>query len=127
MKQHPFDRTPWLTYGFEKGEEVQWFEWIVNYRNALDMYRDKMSEDRFNCEQTLKDYIAIKEEALPIKRILSTYIYTNPFRPFHSAFLKSKKVDASEKEKLKNKLLKLYEDSDNKNGKYYLSIVNTKP
>lgn len=127
MKQHPFDRTPWLTYGFEKGEEVQWFEWVVNYRNALDRYRNKMSEDRFNCEQTLKDYIAIKEEALPIKRILSTYIYTYPFRPFHSAFLKSKKVDGSEKEKLKNKLLKLYEDSDNKNGKYYLSIVNAKP
>ena len=106
---------------------MQWFEWIVNYRNALDMYRDKMSEDRFNCEQTLKDYIAIKEEALPIKRILSTYIYTYPFRPFHYAFLKSKKVDAVERLKLKNKLLKLYEYGEEKNGKYYLSIVNAKP
>jgi hypothetical protein len=123
MKRHPFDRTPWLTYGFEKGEEVQWFEWIVNYRNALDKYRDKMSEDRFNCNETLKDYIANKEEALPIKRILSTYIYTNPFRPFHSAFLKSKKVDAIERVKLKNKLLKSYEESTKKDAKYYLSII----
>ena len=126
MKQHPFDRTPWLTYGFEKGEEVQWFEWVVKYRNALDRYRDSMSDERFNCEQTLKEYIANKEEAQPIKRILNTYIYTHPFRPFHLAFLKSKKVDAIERLKLKTKLLKVYEESTNKNGKYYLSIVEAK-
>ncbi|MEY4433019.1 MAG: hypothetical protein RLZZ44_1152 [Bacteroidota bacterium] len=126
MKAHPFDRTPWLTYGFEKGQELEWFEWVVNYRNALDRYSDSMNDDRFSCDKTLKEYITIKDEALPIKRILSTYIYTNPFRPFHSAFLKSKKVDASEKAKLKTKLLKLYEEGENKDGKYYLSIVNAK-
>jgi hypothetical protein len=126
MKAHPFDRTPWLTYGFEKGQELEWFEWVVNYRNALDRYRDSMNDDRFSCDKTLKEYITIKDEALPIKRILSTYIYTNPFRHFHSAFLKSKKVDASEKVKLKTKLLKLYEEGENKDGKYYLSIVNAK-
>lgn len=127
MKTHPFDRTPWFRYGFDKGEEVEWFAWMINYRNALDKYRDKMNQERFNCEQTLKDYIANKEEAQPIKRILNTYIYTYPFRPFHSAFLKSKKVDAIERLKLKNKLLKLYADSENKDGKYYLSIINAKP
>jgi hypothetical protein len=35
-------------------------------------------------------------------------------------------VDAIEKIKLKNKLLKLYDDGENKDGKYYLSIVNPK-
>ena len=127
MKRHPFDRTPWNCYGFRKGQEQQWFEWMVNYRNALDVYRGTLEQDRFTCINTLEKYIALKDEALTIKRILSTYIFTQPFRPFHSAFLKSKKVDRTERLKLKRKMLKLYEESENKNGKYYLSIVNARP
>lgn len=127
MKTHPFDRTPWNRYGFEVGEEVQWFEWLFKYRKALMKYRSSLEQDRYNCDKALQEYITIKEEWRHISSIINYYIPTINYRPFHSAFLKSKKVDAIERLKLKNKLLKLYADSENKDGKYYLSIINAKP
>ena len=127
MKTHPFDRTPWNRYGFEVGEEVQWFEWLFKYRTALQNYKYNLDSERFHCDKTLQEYITIKEEWRQICCVINYYITTIQFRPFHSAFLKSKKVDATEREKLKTKLLKLYEDSEHKDGKYYLSIVNAKP
>ena len=85
-----------------------------------------MNEERFTCDKTLKEYITIKEEWIHICALITSFIPTLQFRPYHKAFLNSKKVDAIERVKLKNKLLKLYEEGEHKNGNYYLSIVNSK-
>ena len=127
MKIHPFERTPSNCYGFEVGQEVEWFEWLFKYREALMKYRSSLENDRYHCEKTLQEYISIKEEWRHICYIINYYIPTINYRPFHSAFIKSQKVDAIDRVKLKNKLLKLYEEGEFKDGKYYLSIVNAKP
>lgn len=126
MKTHPFERTPWNRYGFEIGQELEWFEWMVNYRDALKDYRNSLKIGRYKCDVQLNQYIAVKEELTHIRALIYSYVTANIFRPFHLDFLKSKKLDATEKIKLKNNLLKAYENSEYKDGNYYLSIVNIK-
>lgn len=123
---HPFDKTPWNSYGFEKGQEVEWFEWLCNYRDALKELRKKLDKERYTCDKERDQYIIIKEELVHIRRLINDYVLHHRFRPFHKGILKSKKLDGAEKVRLKNNLLKAYEKSEYKDGSYYLSIVNIK-
>lgn len=123
---HPFDKTPWNSYGFEKGQELEWFEWLCNYRDALKELRDKLEKERYTCDIARAQYITTKEEIVHIRGLINAYVLHHRFRPYHKAFLKSTKIDMSDKIRLKNKLLKTYEEGEFKDGKYYLSIVNTK-
>ena len=126
MKPHPFEKYRWNRYGFEVGQELEWFEWLFKYRDAIKQYKKSMEDDRFSCDETLQRYIQIKEELVYIRGLICAYIPTMQFRPYHLSFMKSNKIDAVDKVRLKNNLLKAYENSEHKDGKYYLSIANIK-
>jgi hypothetical protein len=120
---HPFDKYKYNRFGFEVGQELEWFEWLHNYRASLKEYRNKLKEERFEDEEILKRYIEIKEELIQISQTIHTFASKISFRPYHKAFLKSTKIDGAELVKFKNILIKNYEDSESKDAKYYLSII----
>lgn len=126
MKAHPFEKYRWNRYGFEVGQEVEWFEWLHKYKHALRGYREQLKKERFDCSEIMERYIQIKEEILQISQTISEFASGNSCRQFHCKFLKSKKVDAVDLVKFKTILLKKYEDSEKKDASYYLSIVNNK-
>lgn len=126
MKQHPFEKHPHNAYGFEVGQEVEWFEWIYKYRNSLSEYKNTMKETRFQCDDVLKKYIATNEELLHLNRLLNSFAMSKTFKPFHAKFLKSKKVDRSYLVKFKSLLLKKSDEDVNKDPAYYLSLVNNR-
>lgn len=126
MKTHPFKKYRWNRYGFEIGQEVEWFEWLHKYKHALRAYRESMKEERWENPDVMARFIQIKEEILQISQTISEFASGNSCRPFHSKFLKSKKVDAVDLVKFKTILLKKYEDSEKKDASYYLSIINNK-
>jgi hypothetical protein len=126
MKTHPFEKYRWNRYGFEVGQEVEWFEWLHKYKHALRGYREQLKKERFDCSEIMERYIQIKEEILQISQTISEFASGNSCRQFHGKFLKSKKVDAVDLVKFKTILLKKYEESEKKDASYYLSIVNNK-
>ena len=126
MKAHPFEKYRWNRYGFEIGQEVEWFEWLHKYKHALRGYREQLKKERFDCSEIMERYIQIKEEILQISQTISEFASGNSCRQFHGKFLKSKKVDAVDLVKFKSILLKKYEDSEKKDPAYYLTIINNK-
>jgi hypothetical protein len=126
MKPHPFEKYRWNRYGFEVGQEVEWFEWLHKYKHALRGYREQLKKERFDCSEIMERYIQIKDEILQISQTISEFASGNSCRQFHGKFLKSKKVDAVDLVKFKTILLKKYEESEKKDASYYLSIVNNK-
>jgi hypothetical protein len=126
MKTHPFEKYRWNRYGFEIGQELQWFEWLHKYKHALRGYREQLKKERFDCSEIMERYIQIKEEILQISQTISEFASGNSCRQFHGKFLKSKKVDAIDLVKFKTILLKKYDDSEKKDPAYYLSIINNK-
>lgn len=123
---HPFEKYRWNRYGFEVGQEVEWFDWLHKYKHALRGYREQLKKERFDCSEIMERYIQIKEEILQISQTISEFASGNSCRQFHGKFLKSKKVDAVDLVKFKSILLKKYEDSEKKDPAYYLSIINNK-
>jgi len=123
MKTHPFEKYRWNRYGFEIGQEVEWFEWLHKYKHALRGYREQLKKERFDCSEIMERYIQIKDEILQISQTISEFATGNSCRQFHGKFLKSKKVDAVDLVKFKSILLKNYEESESKDAKYYLSII----
>lgn len=126
MKTHPFEKYRWNRYGFEVGQEVEWFEWLHKYKHALRGYREQLKKERFDCSEIMERYIQIKDEILQISQTISEFATGNSCRQFHGKFLKSKKVEAVDLVKFKTILLKKYEESEKKDASYYLSIVNNK-
>lgn len=123
---HPFEKYRWNRYGFEIGEELQWFEWLFNYKHSLREYRERLKRDRFDSDDIMDRYILVKEEIRQIQSIINQFASGNSCRPYHGKFLKSKKIDTAELLRFKNLLLKNYEISEKKDPAYYLSIVNNK-
>ena len=126
MKAHPFEKYRWNRYGFEVGQELEWFEWLHKYKHSLRGYREELKKERFDCTEAMGRYIQIKEEILQISQTISEFATGNSCRPFHGKFLKSKKVDAVDLVKFKTILLKRYEESEKKDPAYYLTIINNK-
>lgn len=122
---HPFDKYKYNRFGFEVGQELEWFEWLHNYRASLKEYRNKLKNERFEDEEILKRFIAVKEELIQISQTIHTFAAKISFRPYHKAFLKSTKIDRAELLKFKTILLKNYEESHKKDAKYYLSIIKS--
>jgi len=120
---HPFDKYKFNRFGFEIGQELEWFEWLHNYKACLKEYRKQLKQDRFDDEDSLQKFIANKEEIINITSTINQYASKLAFRPYHKAFLQSKKIDKAELLKFKNILLKNYEESESKDAKYYLSII----
>jgi hypothetical protein len=122
---HPFDKYKYNRFGFEVGQELEWFEWLHNYRASLKEYRNQLKNERFEDEEILKRFIAVKEELIQISQTIHTFASKIAFRPYHKAFLKSIKIDRAELLKFKTILLKNYEESESKDAKYYLSIIKS--
>jgi hypothetical protein len=121
--KHPFDKYKYNRFGFEVGQELEWFEWLHNYRASLKEYRNQLKNERFEDEEVMKRFIAVKEELIQISQTIHTFAAKVSFRPYHKAFLKSTKIDRVELFKFKSILIKNYEESESKDAKYYLSII----
>jgi hypothetical protein len=123
--KHPFNKSKFNTYGFEIGQELEWFEWLYNYerslRHACNTYRAK----RYEHDHYMNQYLNMKVEMRFIRQFLQTTLCNATYRPWHKAFLKSTKIDAHFKTLFKKNLLKSYEESPKKDAKYYLSIIKS--
>jgi hypothetical protein len=121
--KHFLQRNPNNRYGFQEGQELEWFEYLYNYeqslRYACNTYRAKRYEHDYYMEQ----YLNMKVELRHIRQFLQTTLCNATYRPWHKAFLKSTKIDAHFKSLFKKNLLKVYEESEKKDAKYYLSII----
>jgi hypothetical protein len=123
MKQHPFNRLPNYRYGFEIGEELRWFDFISKYYNRLKEETRRLNAVKHEDINKMDWYLAIKEEKGLFEYLLFNITANELLRKFHADFLKSKELDGQTKVKLKNKYVKTYEESEFKDGKYYLSII----
>lgn len=123
--KHFFQRNPNNRYGFQEGQELEWFEYLYNYeqklRYACNTHRDRRYENDYYMQQ----YLNMKVEMRYIRQLLQNTICNVTYRPWHKLFLKSTKIDAHFKSLFKKNLLKMYEESEKKDAKYYLSIVKS--
>jgi hypothetical protein len=124
---HPFLCHPSISYGFEIGEEVQWFEWLHKYlksiRNLISDISQKRWED--HTDETIEYFNNLKRERDHIHRTLLYTSLSYKFRNYHKFFMKSTKIDREFLEEWRSRTLKMYEKSPYKDIKYYLSLIKS--
>jgi hypothetical protein len=121
--KHPFERLPNYRYGFDIGQEVEWFNFVCKYYTALKDNTRRLNTEKYEDGNKMDLYIALKEERGLFEYILFMITSNEFFRQYHTDFLKSKELDTTTKVKLKNKYVKNYQESEYKDGKYYLSLI----
>ena len=123
--KHPFNKSKFNTYGFEIGQELEWFEWLYNYERSLRHACNTYREHRYEGDHFMNQYLNMKVEMRCLRQYLHQTLCNATYRPWHKLFLKSTKIDAHFKSLFKKNLLKSYEESHKKDAKYYLSIIKS--
>ena len=60
--KHPFNKKKFNTYGFEIGQELEWFEWLCNYEQSLRIACNTYREHRYDGDHFMEQYLNMKVE-----------------------------------------------------------------
>lgn len=90
MKIHPFDIFP--SYGFQRGEETKYINWLWNYKKALKTLVHSVSQKRDQNDDMMRFYISLKNERNEINVIFISRLHSEMWKPYVDRALQSTRI-----------------------------------
>ena len=87
---HPFEI--WPSYGFERGEEIKYINWLWQYKKALKTLMPSIAQKRDQNDDMMNFFISLKNERDEINKLFITRLHSKNWKPFVDHALQSNKI-----------------------------------
>jgi hypothetical protein len=98
---HPFDIFP--SYGFQRGEETKYINWLWNYKKQLKSLVESISQKRDQNDDMMRFYILLRNERDEVNVIFISRLHSKNWQPYVDHALLSNRISDECREYIKAK------------------------